>query len=356
MPLVTSSYYDVDTYGDCDPMIQKRSNTIKDVATLKQLFDSSQLVLATEFQRNSVWPKAAKAYLLDTILTDRPIPYLYFRRSISAQTGRSQYEVIDGQQRLRAILEFLDDGFALTESKNRALKGKYFSDLRQDHKADVLSYDLYVEELTGYSDADITEMFVRMNRYVVKLSPQEIRHAKFSGKFKDFTEAIGEWPFWKEQRVFTALQLRRMRAVEFAAEVVILLIEGPQDKKSAVDLYYGEYERKLPFEKEISSRLGRYLKWIAGTITELRTSRYRKPTDFYALLGAADRVSRHGGRLDRLDQESIAKALQRFENQTKAAEPTGRAARYLAAASRQTDNLAPRMTRIEILSEVLSEA
>jgi len=52
----------------------------------------------------------------------------------------------------------------------------------------VRSYDLYIEELTGYSDADITDVFVRMNRFVVKLSPQEIRHAKFSGKFKDFLE------------------------------------------------------------------------------------------------------------------------------------------------------------------------
>jgi hypothetical protein len=340
-------------------MLARRSHTTKDVATLKQLSDNTQLILATEFQRNSVWPRAAKAYLLDTILSDRPIPYLYFRRSVSAQTGRSVYEVIDGQQRLRAVFEFLDDDFPLGESKEKSLKalrGKYFSELNEGQRAKILSYDLHIEELTDYSDADVTDMFVRMNKFVVKLSPQEIRHAKFKGKFKDFTESVGKWPFWTSHSVFTALQLRRMRAVEFSAELVILLIEGPQDKKAAVDLYYGQYERTLPFAKEIGGRLAGHLKWIEQTIPDLKTTRYRKPTDLYALVGAVDRLSQKGKRLEKLDKPAVAKALARLEQQARAEEPTGRAARYAAAASRQTDNLAPRMTRIEVLYEVLSEA
>jgi uncharacterized protein DUF262 len=334
----------------------RRTHTTKDVATLKQLFDGSQLVLATEFQRNSVWPQAAKAYLLDTVLNDRPIPYLYFRRSVSAQTGRSVYEVVDGQQRIRALFEFLADEFSLSQSKSRALRGKYFSELNREQREHVLSYDLYVEELTGYSDDDITDMFIRMNRFVVKLSPQEIRNAKFSGRFKEFTEAIAAWPFWKRARIFTPLQFRRFRAVEFAAELTILLVEGPQDKKAAVDLYYGQYERHVPFAREVEARLHRYFDWLERALPKLRRSRYRKPTDLYAVIGALDRLSRKGKRLEKLDKVAVAKALGRLEDQMEVDEPTGRAARYLAAASRQTDNLTPRMTRIQILAETLSEA
>lgn len=86
----------------------KRSPTTKDVALLYQLYSNGQLSLATEFQRNAVWPTPAKAYLIDTILNDRPIPLLFFQRTTSAQTGLSNYTVIDGQQRLRAIFDFLD--------------------------------------------------------------------------------------------------------------------------------------------------------------------------------------------------------------------------------------------------------
>ena len=49
----------------------KFSPTTKDIALLHQLQQSGQLKLQPEFQRNSVWPRAAKAYLIDTILLHR---------------------------------------------------------------------------------------------------------------------------------------------------------------------------------------------------------------------------------------------------------------------------------------------
>src|SRR5438105_334423 len=94
----------------------KRTSTTKDVALLHQLFSDGQLKLAAEFQRNAVWPRPAKAYLIDTILNDRPIPLLFFQRTGSAQTGRPSYTVIDGQQRLRALFDFIDNRFRLTQS------------------------------------------------------------------------------------------------------------------------------------------------------------------------------------------------------------------------------------------------
>jgi uncharacterized protein with ParB-like and HNH nuclease domain len=79
----------------------KLSPTTKDVALLLyQLYQGGQLKLKPEFQRESVWPRAAKAYLIDTILNDRPIPLFFFQRTTSAQSGRPEYAVIDGQQRL----------------------------------------------------------------------------------------------------------------------------------------------------------------------------------------------------------------------------------------------------------------
>src|ERR1700730_16092599 len=97
----------------------KRSPTTKDIGLMHQLFQGGQIALSPEFQRDNVWPMAAKAYLIDTILNDRPIPIFFFQRGTSAQTGRLSYVVIDGQQRLRAIFEYLDDRFALTQTDSR---------------------------------------------------------------------------------------------------------------------------------------------------------------------------------------------------------------------------------------------
>lgn len=337
--------------------MSKRSPTTKDIGLLHQLFQNGQIALSTEFQRNSVWPSAAKAYLIDTILNDRPIPIFFMQRGTSAQTGRPSYVVIDGQQRLRAIFEYLDDRFALTQTDPKlTFYKKRYSGLTEDLKNRILNYDLVVQELSGYTERDIRDMFVRMNRYVVKLSPQELRHAKEEGAFKDFVERIGDLPFWNTAGTFSALQLRRMKAVELAAELTILLIEGPQDKKAAINLYYGQYRESFGDGSAVKSRLEAYFTWIETTLKPLKRTRFRKSVDLYSLIGALDLVSEQSRRLGGLKKATIAAALRQFDKQTKAREPSGDAGRYVVAASRQTDNIIPRRTRIEILANLIRTA
>lgn len=332
----------------------KRSPTTKDIGLLHQLFSNGQLTLAPEFQRNSVWPGAAKAYLIDTILNDRPIPLLFIQRTTSAQKGLPAYVIIDGQQRLRAIFEYLDNRFRLTQS-NKASRyyNKRFSDLSPELRDRITNYDLVVEELSGYSEADIRDMFVRFNRFVVQLSPQEMRHAKGAGKFHDFVERLGRLGFWSTQKVFSRQMISRMRSVEFAAELTILLIEGPQDKKASVDLYYGRYQHKFSEAKKVETRLKSYLNWIVKALPDISKTRYRKAVDLYALVAALDQVSNEGKSLSRISAVAVGSRLREFEQQTKSKEPTGDAARYIVAASRQTDNLIPRTTRIDVLARLI---
>jgi len=332
----------------------KRSTTTKDIGLVQQLLETSQLRLAPEFQRNAVWPRAAKAYLIDTILSERPMPLFFFQRGRSAQTGRPIYSVVDGQQRLRAIFEYLEDRFALTESKDRRWKGKRFSELVQPLQENLLNYDLTIEELTGYGEGDIRDIFVRMNKYVVKLSAQELRHARDHGHFYDFVEGLARLPFWREQRVFTRHQLARMKAAEFSAELSILLVEGPQDKKSSLDLYYGQYQTRFPSASEVTSRLTGYLKWLPVALPQFSRTRYRKPTDLYGLIGALEKASRGGKRLQRINPKSAGMVLTKFEADTRSKQPSRLAASYVVAASRQTDNIGPRNTRIDVLAQLLS--
>ncbi|HUK32891.1 MAG TPA: DUF262 domain-containing protein, partial [Vicinamibacterales bacterium] len=252
----------------------------------------------------------------------------------SAQTGRPGYSVIDGQQRLRAIFEFLDDRFRLTESSRSAPHyNKKFSELPNALRETIESYDLAIQELTGYEENDIKDIFVRMNKYVVKLSSQELRHAKGEGQFSKFVERIGKWDFWREQRVMSAQQITRMRAVEFVAELTILLIEGPQDKKKAIDLYYGEYKKSFAKASWAEDLLKKYAVWVLKALPDLKSSRYRSPTDLYSLIGALHETSRDGSRLSRLDADAAGERLRDFAAATKVRNPTGDAARYLAAAS-----------------------
>ncbi len=334
-------------------MTTKRTPTTKDVGLLRQLYEQQQLVLAPEFQRNSVWPPKAKAYLIDTILKDRPIPLLYFQRTTSAQTGKPSYSVIDGQQRLRAILEFLDNRFGLSESESPSLKNKRFNQLSPEDRERLLGYDLYVQELVGYTDADIRDMFVRMNRFVVKLAPQEIRHAEHKGRFAEFVEKVGRWSFWREHQVFSQAQANRMRAVEFAAEATILVLEGPQDKKQVIDMYYKHYAAKFPEARLAEDSLRSHLEWIAKALPNLKGTRFRSPVDLYGILGALQRFTTEKAQTVPIDPKSAGPRLLEFERSLKVDQPQGRPARYLASVGRQTDNLLPRSNRIEVLESVI---
>lgn len=338
-------------------MDDKRRTTTKDIALLLQLRDSKQLNLAPEFQRNSVWPRPAKAYLIDTILTDRPIPLLFFSRSVNAQTGRPEYEVIDGQQRLRAVFEFFDNRFSLTESATGSpWKGKRWNGLDERSRQKLLNYDFVVEELSGYGQADIRDMFQRMNRYVVRLNAQEQRHAVTEGQFKDFAEEIGTWPYWLTNKIFSKGAQTRMRIDEFAAELVILLLEGPQDKKKTLELYFEGYKETFVLKDDVRRRLLDYTKFIESALPELQKMQLRRPSNFYALVGALEAITNQGERLNALSAKSVGASLQSFDRSIQSANPTALASRYVRAASSQTDNIGPRQARIDVLTDVLNGA
>jgi uncharacterized protein with ParB-like and HNH nuclease domain len=71
--------------------------------------EAKSLKLNPDFQRGSVWTPAAKMMLIDTILRDLPIPKIFIRSRIDRETRKTIREVVDGQQRLRAIIDFASD-------------------------------------------------------------------------------------------------------------------------------------------------------------------------------------------------------------------------------------------------------
>lgn len=322
---------------------------------LVQLRENGQLNLAPEFQRNSVWPRAAKAYLIDTILSDRPVPVLYFERGINLQTGRPEYTVIDGQQRLRAVFDFIDGRFSLTESEETSpWHRKKWKTLEDRHRARILNYDFIIEELSGYEAEDIRDMFGRMNRFVVRLNQQERRRAIFDGAFKKFVEEVSSWSYWKENRIVSAGAANRQGDDELVAELIILLLEGPQDKKDSLDFYYSAYSNEFEPAEEIRERLSRHLDFLKETLPNIGDLKLRSKTSFYSLIGALDLVADVDEDYEKFNRDDIGLRLTRFSAALEESEQTEEVERYAFASSRQTDNLIPRQTRIDILKKIIA--
>ncbi len=251
----------------------------------KEWDERGQLEIAPKFQRRNVWLPAAKSYLIDTIIRGKPIPKIYIRTRLDPETKKSIREVVDGQQRLRAILEFIKDGFKISKVHNTELGNKSFSELPQEVQNEILKYELSVDLLNDASDAEVLDIFARLNTYTVTLNQQELINAKFFGHFKQTVYRVGfEYnTFWKSMGVLNDRQILRMEDAALTSELFVAMLDGIQSKK-AYESYYKTYddafankERYIDEYKRIMDLIGR----IYGK--ELPTSNFTRLPMFYTL-------------------------------------------------------------------------
>ena len=92
------------------------NTTLRNVAWFKQVYERKELEMKPPFQRNPVWVTRQKSYLIDTILNRYPIPEIYMQETAD-EHGHAKYIIIDGQQRIRSILEFMEGKFSIDEKE-----------------------------------------------------------------------------------------------------------------------------------------------------------------------------------------------------------------------------------------------
>lgn len=208
---------------------------------------SNQLQLSPKFQRKAVWTEKAKSYLMDTIIRGKPIPKVFIRQNLNAITRKTIREVVDGQQRLRAIISFMNDGFTISKSHNKEYGGLFFSELSQvdqNIQNELLNYEISVDLLTNMSDGDVLDIFSRLNSYAVPLNSQEKIHANHFSLFKLTVEdtAHEHHDFWVSNKIISNSKILRMLDVELCSELYIAMLDGIQTKKS-ITKYYETYEQ-----------------------------------------------------------------------------------------------------------------
>lgn len=188
---------------------------------------SDRLILNPDFQRRDIWKPAAKVYLIDSILRGYPIPKMYFRTTIDPATQSSVREVVDGQQRLRAIFLFADNELRLTP-RAREFRGLRYRDLDEDGQQRFLQYPFAAEQLINANDGQVLEIFARINTYSVSLTTAELRHAEFQGDFKWLIhEAAQRWDrLWVEFGIVSVRDRARMADDTLMAMMFLAVIQG----------------------------------------------------------------------------------------------------------------------------------
>lgn len=185
-----------------------------------------ELILNPDFQRGSVWQAPARSYLIDSILRGYPIPKLLMRTKIDRATRKTIRDVVDGQQRLRTIIDFVNNKLLLGPKAKEFAKHR-FNDLNEDLQDKFLAYKLTSEQLINASDNDVLEVFVRINSYTVPVNEAELRNARYDHEFsyvvKSTVAAVDQ--LW-ELGVIPPRGRVRMADQSLVAEIYNLFVNG----------------------------------------------------------------------------------------------------------------------------------
>lgn len=219
------------------------------IADFLKWHDDDELVLNPKFQRGSVWPAPARSYLIDSILRGYPIPKLLLRTTVDRDSRRTIRDVVDGQQRLRTIVDFEAGKFVLG-ARAGDFAGSRYGDLDPDLKDRFLAYKLTCEQLINASDDDVLEVFVRINSYAVPVNEPELRNARFETEFSDLVKSLAKslTPVW-HLGVLSNRDRVRMMDQSFMAEVLGFFLYGVTDGGEVRITRIYEDTKSLPREE-----------------------------------------------------------------------------------------------------------
>lgn len=260
------------------------------IAELNEMLQRKDLIINLEYQRGPrLWPIGPRSYFIDTILTGFPFPKLYFYEFLDLSGRKTKREIVDGQQRISAIMDFIHDKFSLT-SISTEYKGKTFSQLADDVQTTFLGYSVPVDVIRNAEKGEILEMFRRMNAYTLPLNNAEKRHSTFQGPFKWFINRMAtEWtPFFLEFGVFTNRQVVRMADAELLAEMILACERGIVSTSSKdLSELYKKYDGDFPIEDQYRDRLKEFKDFIIDQLGDMRKSYLMKPYALHSLFCAA---------------------------------------------------------------------
>ena len=187
-----------------------------------------------EYQRGNVWGDDRKSKLIESLIMNVPIPPIYlFERDYN------QYEILDGKQRINAIVEFYSNGYLLEGLDVwTGLNGKRYEDLTATFKnalnRSYISSIIIMKESTN-NDTNtplVRTIFERLNSGGVALTTQESRNALMAGKFNDMCKRLASTELFKEfwgidKKVATISLFGNYKRIEDQETILINYSEYP---------------------------------------------------------------------------------------------------------------------------------
>jgi len=330
----------------------KRDSNFQVLSWFTDHYRMGNLDLEPPYQRKSVWSTDYKVYFIDTILRNFPCPTIFLQVEQSP-SGITKYHVVDGKQRLLTVLEFIRDKFPTsTKYSDPNLAEKYFSELPdQPVKINFWEYKFTVEYIREASTSELNESFDRLNRNVLKLNNQELRHAKYSGEFITYVTQLVDDPFWHDMGQSTTSRIRRMLDIEYVSEIFLVVMHGIKDGREHLDEYYAEYDDGIP-DLDRNRRKYEVCKSAIANLDIFRT-RYRNLADLYSIWSTMAKLyDENDGRLE-LDIGKTRENLMDFAQKIREDVEEQQVQAYRLAVIQASNSIRSREVRENILKTLI---
>ncbi len=300
----------------------------------------------TAYQRGRVWKDREKHFLIDSLARGLPVGMITLFSALDEE-GVEFFEVIDGKQRLTTVFEFLNDGFELPidlekdiptsafrrdentsspqdvlaseeddvmhievgQQQRELLQGKKFKTLpvsSQRRFKDVILPGFVVRADKRHLAVDI---FVRMNKNVKGLVPQEIRNAVYhkstllkaaaeishSMDRKSNKELDSRHRWFCHSGFMNVERFDRQADIQFVLELLVLALQGPTHRRDELDVTCDRYIKPSTLDAKLLEEKTEKVKDSLNKVAAICEKGFRNysfpknlriENDVYALVGA----------------------------------------------------------------------
>jgi len=249
MPELSDPGFTEDDTSEAPPSDIVAFNELRSCADLARMTEDEVIDLQPDFQRDVVWKPADQTRFIDSLIKQLPIPSMCFAFDHKTDT----WIVIDGLQRMSAIVKFLSGGDwklsklddiderisgVLAASFSKAKKGEPLRKLFDRVKNKTLPITVLRCDFSKKSHMEyLFTVFHRLNSGGSKLNNQEIRNCIYSGGFNSLLKKLDADPRWRKFN-----RMRDGNNYRFLKQEVILRFFAFLDRP---DLYNGQVGKFL---------------------------------------------------------------------------------------------------------------
>lgn len=249
-----------------------RKSTSITVSNFYEQYQLEKYRFDPPYQRDmNVWDIEQKSFLLDTIFKNFPIPPIFLEQKIDSDTGITNYDVIDGKQRLSTIVGFINNEIPLPKEYgndiygNEKINGLFFDEIKKIAKedgeiktlvSDFWAYSISVEYIENPDYKIVDSIFDRLNREGSRLNAQELRKAQYYDTLL-YNDIISYRYNEYIAKLTYKLNKNRMEDVGFITELYIMTAKNTifDGNENEIDKVFAGIAEKYDEEYSISVRM-----------------------------------------------------------------------------------------------------